>query len=120
MALSVIWGITCFEISKYPCSLSIKLNIYPPPPEQTPHPSPGSRPPRGQCMLGDTGNKRAVCILLECILVHSIFPLVSYTSYFCTNNKVTTELLPPSIETLQSNKNANQHCVTRDMILLEH
>ena len=24
---------------------------------------------REQCMLGDTGNKRAVCILLECILV---------------------------------------------------
>ena len=26
-------------------------------------------PPREQCMLGDTGNKRAVRILLECILV---------------------------------------------------
>ena len=26
-------------------------------------------PPPAQCMLGDTGNKRAVCILLECILV---------------------------------------------------
>ena len=26
-------------------------------------------PPREQCMLGDTGNKRAVHILLECILV---------------------------------------------------
>ena len=27
--------------------------------------------PREQCMLGDMGNKRAVCILLECILVLS-------------------------------------------------
>ena len=43
------------------------------------HPSPQSRAPgqqtipgadpREQCMLGDTSNKRAVCILLECILV---------------------------------------------------
>ena len=41
------------------------------------HPLPGpeadtpppSRHPLAQCMLGDTGNKRAVRILLECILV---------------------------------------------------
>ena len=33
------------------------------PQEQT---SPEQTPPRAQCMLGDTGNKRAVCILLEC------------------------------------------------------
>ena len=46
------------------------------PPEQTPPKAdnpPGSRQPPGadppQCMLGDMGNKRAVCILLECILV---------------------------------------------------
>ena len=32
-------------------------------------PPPGSRSPREQCMLGDTDNKRAVRILLECILV---------------------------------------------------
>ena len=42
-------------------------------PEQTP---PGSRHPREaplpQCMLGDTGNKRTVCILLECILVKKV------------------------------------------------
>ena len=38
------------------------------PPEQT-HPR-QSRPPPAQCMLGDTGNKWAVRILLECILVH--------------------------------------------------
>ena len=33
--------------------------------------SPGSYPrtPQEQCMLEDTGNKWAVCILLECILV---------------------------------------------------
>ena len=29
--------------------------------------------PRDQCMLGDTGNKRAVRILLECILIWHIF-----------------------------------------------
>ena len=49
------------------------------PPEQTPyrnrHP-PGAHTSPPQCMLGDTGNKQAVCILLECNLV-----LV----YFCTN-----------------------------------
>ena len=38
-----------------------------PPLEQTPHGQ--SPPPRAQCMQGDTGNKRAVRILLECILV---------------------------------------------------
>ena len=30
-------------------------------------------PPREQCVLGDTGNKRAVRILLECILVYQTF-----------------------------------------------
>ena len=35
----------------------------------TRHP-PGGRHP-AQCMLGDTGNKQAVCILLECNLVTS-------------------------------------------------
>ena len=40
------------------------------PPEQTlPGDDPPGRHPLAQCMLGDTGNKRAVCILLECILV---------------------------------------------------
>ena len=33
------------------------------PPEQTPV---DQAPPPSQCMLGDTVNKRAVCILLEC------------------------------------------------------
>ena len=31
--------------------------------------SPGTRYPPAQCMLGDTVNKRTVCILLECNLV---------------------------------------------------
>ena len=35
---------------------------------RTRHP-PGADTPPEQCMLGDTGNKRAVRILLECILV---------------------------------------------------
>ena len=34
--------------------------------------------PREQCMLGDTGNKRAVRILLECILVFYEFYLVEF------------------------------------------
>ena len=60
---------------------------HPPPqagtPEQTP-PRPGtplgSRPPPAQCMLGDTVNKRAVYILLECNLVKLIFEYV-YLSF---------------------------------------
>ena len=37
--------------------------------QNPPKQPPPSRPPTAQCMLGDTGNKRAVRILLECILV---------------------------------------------------
>ena len=41
-----------------------------PPPPDPPGTPPGTRyTPPEQCMLGDTGNKRAVRILLECILV---------------------------------------------------
>ena len=36
-------------------------------------PSPWEQTPPAQCMLGDTGNKRAVRILLECILVVTEF-----------------------------------------------
>ena len=43
----------------------------PPPPWDQVHP-PGPGTPPKQCMLGDTGNKRAVRILLECILVHNV------------------------------------------------
>ena len=43
----------------------------------TPTPTQTQRqvPPWEQCMLGDTGNKRAVRILLECILVMYVFPV---------------------------------------------
>ena len=33
---------------------------------------PGTRHSPAQCMLGDTVNKRTVCILLECHLVHTV------------------------------------------------
>ena len=36
--------------------------------EQTP---PGADTPSAQCMLGDTGNKRVISILLECILLQT-------------------------------------------------
>ena len=59
-------------------SVSVHAGIADPPgadipQEQTPDP-PGTDPhgadtPTAQCMLGDTANKRAVHILLECILV---------------------------------------------------
>ena len=51
------------------------------PPPRTRHPLPGTRQPLGpdtppeQCMLGDTGNKRAVSILLECNLVYKKFKI---------------------------------------------
>ena len=34
--------------------------------------------PSEQCMLGDTGNKRAVRILLECILVNTIYLRIAF------------------------------------------
>ena len=49
--------------------------VHPTPGQVHPHPWTGTIPPWAgtptteQCMLGDTGNKRAVRILLECILV---------------------------------------------------
>ena len=39
------------------------------PPEQTPPREQTPPPEQWQCMLGDTGNKRVVRILLECILI---------------------------------------------------
>ena len=39
----------------------------------TPHPQ-EQTPYRDQCMLGDAGNKQAVRMLLECILVYLSFP----------------------------------------------
>ena len=44
-----------------------------PAPDQVHPPRPGT--PSEQYMLGDTGNRRAVRILLECMLVFSIFQL---------------------------------------------
>ena len=50
-----------------PLGADITTHPYPPTPRQEQTPAPA------QCMLGDTVNKRAVCILLECNLVTSIF-----------------------------------------------
>ena len=38
--------------------------------------------PPEQCMLGDTGNKRAVRILLECILVLDVYCLIEFNLIF--------------------------------------
>ena len=40
------------------------------PPDQAHTPWEQTPPPPGQCMLGDTGNKRSVRILLECNLIY--------------------------------------------------
>ena len=56
-----------------------------PPPRTRCSPPPKSRPPNPevdpppQCMLGDTGKKRAVRILLECILVQFILRKIYWT-----------------------------------------
>ena len=56
-------------------SASVHVGIHTPPRNRPP---PGADPPE-QCMLGDTGNKRAVRILLQCILVFfSIFSSARY------------------------------------------
>ena len=44
-----------------------------PPGADTPRADPPEQRPPLQCMLGYTVNKRAVCILLECNLVHAVF-----------------------------------------------
>ena len=62
----------------------------------TPHPQAGITP-REQCMLGDTGNKRAVRILLECILVYIVKQLISFQEDLlhpdrdCTSSVVTQQ-----------------------------
>ena len=43
---------------------------------------PGPGTPQDQCMLGDTGNKQVVRILLECILVHHIFVVPETCQFF--------------------------------------
>ena len=64
-------------------SASVHAGIHPsrsrtPPQEETRKTHPPGRnqedTPPEPCMLGDTGNKRAVRILLECILVRTNFP----------------------------------------------
>ena len=48
--------------------------------------NPPAPPPHQQCMLGDTGNKRAVRILLECILVRNAVKKSSFSSKSFKNN----------------------------------
>ena len=56
-----VWGKVIFSVA------CVKNSVHQAPPP------PGDRhPPPVQCMLGDTVNKRAVCILLECNLVSSV------------------------------------------------
>ena len=85
-----------------------------PPLEQTP---PREQTPQEQCMLGDTGNKRAVSILLECILVicigvgvgpskHTII-LVGYSKLVLilfTNTNTRIQTIPQKITSLPPDK----------------
>ena len=84
----VIFSVACVKnsVHKGGGSASVPAGIPHPPPDQAP-PRPGTlldqvpprvdtpqtRHPPAQCMLGDTVNKRVVCILLECNLVFYIF-----------------------------------------------
>ena len=76
-----------------------------PPARYTPsqvHPLPGTppwagtpqagTPPREQCMLGDTGNKRAVRIILECILVYNILVLNDFFVIQNVNSNLNSRL----------------------------
>ena len=103
--------------------------IHPPPPQdQAPHPGPGtpeSRDPTAQCMLRDTGSKRAVRILLECNLVFAFaftfaqcewaltcacyekVPLAAVTVAYCFRNNVDS-LQDIVIETILVRKNSIQ------------
>ena len=86
------------QVSVCPRGLSTPLHarIHPPDQRQTP-PPPGTRgrhPPRSRhpppkCMLGDTGNKRVVRILLECILVicPSVYVFCQEQKYVITTRK---------------------------------
>ena len=57
----------------------------PTPWNQAPLPGPGT--PLVQCMLGDTGNKRTVRILLECNLVLAVFSCPSVPGTNCLYHK---------------------------------
>ena len=89
VCLSACWD-THPPGSRHPWSRHPPPRSRHPPWEQTPleqTPSPRSRhPPMGadppaQCMLGDTVNKRAVCILLECNLVNTVINTVINVIY---------------------------------------
>ena len=59
-------------------SATLHAGMHPPPRDQRQAPPPpmgpeAGTPPPAQCMLGDTGNKRAVRILMECNLVMPYF-----------------------------------------------
>ena len=73
VCLSACWDTT--PPSRQPLPPSRGAGITP---EQAP-PRSRQTPPK-QCMLGDTTNKRAVCILLECILVVFVFKLIGFIS----------------------------------------
>ena len=60
--------------------------------------------PREQCMLGDTGNKRAVRILLECILVAF---LVFFIFQNCSSETTESLHLKLVLERLR-----NMHCLS--------
>ena len=81
----VIFSEVCVKNSVYRERVSTPLHAGIHPQEQIPpkHPTSGSRHPPVQCMLGDTGNKRVVRILLECILVSSRFD-VRWFSVICS------------------------------------
>ena len=55
-----------------------------------PHEPQADPPPPVQCMMGDTGNKRAVRILLECILIGNIcfrWLLATWTTFLPMDSK---------------------------------
>ena len=75
-ARNEVWVRLCFYTCLWFCSggvcLSACWDIHPLPGANLPRSRPhlGADPPQEQCILGDMGNKRAVCILSECILVY--------------------------------------------------
>ena len=88
-----IFAPVCHSVHRGSASVHSQIpHTNPPPPgadtppgtRYSPEQTPPSRPPM-QCMLGDTVNKRAVCILLECNLVGSVFALTQcVVSFFVT------------------------------------
>ena len=79
-----------------------RMHIPPKGPEADPL-GPEGGTPKEQCMLGGTGNKRAVCILLECILVTHCFLCVTRTT------KVQLAEMSDSLRRRYSNRKKWQH-----------